>query len=436
MHQKNPISLIFKNMPISRMLVCIILLALCFATVFVSIIAWCYNPIQKETESTNLTDNQIITYVRTPQYFNAITDNVPQMTHVQYENIVNKLPEKSFCAIYSFNGGLSIDIRVKDAIPKEATYYSKKIYGVSAINIDMMQAFNFKVLNGHIPKKYNEIALPLYLAEKLAKYGVDDVSKKETKYYANPLDLVGTYVTLGNDIVHIVGVIDTGVNLRKYDSLKNGVANTENLEDLSKEIVEIKESINNSIFVTEDYIEYYFYQNAQYSTNYPNNIIIAVYTVCNDDVIDRELVELSYDTSLDKNYRFKRVGFLHSNIHNEYVVSMEIAIISLMIAIVVGIISFAYVRHQFVKSIALSISHYNKTRVGLKHTYLASLTIAGISLLVALIVGVSAISIWNFHTIVKLNINLISVLLTILASVLYIHLIIITLINQHKGEGR
>ncbi len=345
---------IIKGMPKSRLAGCIVLIMFCLLLLLVSIIAFSFNPVKKESELTNLKDNHIVTYKREVQYFNA-TENVPYMTIEQFNVIKENYKDRTFSAIYAFNGGLGLDVVTNEGVANNDLFFTNNSFGLSPITQELLDEFKFEIVEGKLPTQYNEIALPIYLAEKLSIYGFRDVASNKVEYFDNIKNLVGTYISLGNDTVKIVGVLDTGANLEKFSQLKE----TTDIDTNSPIVLEMRclqESVNNAIFVTPDYIDYYFYQNAAVCTNYPDNVISAIYTYCDNDAIDVELIELSYRTNLDRNFRFARIDTIHENVHQTYVLSREVALISLVVFLIMCIITFAFVYVQ----IGMSIKNCNE----------------------------------------------------------------------------
>ncbi len=187
--------------------------------------------------------------------------NVGGETRISNENvkeICDVLPDFKFNKIYydtRFDG--------VDEIPEyreNDNFHTGRILGVTALTDDDLARLGLKMLAGRLPKDKMEVALPAYICDIYLEYGLYNWEKDIQESIISYSAIIGkTY----GQYYKIVGVVDTGLDMAKYEPLKNVPETMTEKEyneygNLQMELSDAtSHSIHNSIFVSQFYIDYH-----------------------------------------------------------------------------------------------------------------------------------------------------------------------------------
>lgn len=161
-------------------------------------------------------------------YDNEVILNNKEYTYfspTEMENIVARYPTIRFKPIYDSLYGVrdynDIDLHNDWYGDLPGLYYSVGVNTFCEINESEMKQFGYEIVAGRLPMQDGEVAIPLYLYEKLAEVTNRDLYEEyHVPYVKNYNDLLGKALNGNSGTLIVVGIVDTKIDA-KYSPLKN-----------------------------------------------------------------------------------------------------------------------------------------------------------------------------------------------------------------------
>ncbi|MDE6473824.1 MAG: ABC transporter ATP-binding protein/permease [Clostridia bacterium] len=243
-----------------RMIVTLILVV--FALSFISVAVTMAQSNNVTVEYSNLiAKGEKIVHLGSKLQPDSNLHNVGGETRISNENvkkICDELPDFKFNKIYydtRFDG--------VDEIPEyreNDNFHTGRILGVTSLTDDNLARLGLKMLAGRLPKDKMEVALPAYICDIYLEYGLYNWEKDIQELIVSYNAIIGKSY---GQYYKIVGVVDTGLDMAKYEPLKNVPETMTEKEfneygNLQMELSDAtSHSIHNCIFVSQFYIDYH-----------------------------------------------------------------------------------------------------------------------------------------------------------------------------------
>lgn len=157
----------------------------------------------------------------------------------------------------AWQSGLYLDMSFGSHIPQSGDtsglyngYYRAEFAGYVEITDDLMEEMDAELVAGELPEGKNELAISLHILETFQKFGYQDSYEATGEQIRSAKDMVGKTLILGGIPYTVTGIVDTGIEYSRYESLKDGMDNDADMMDYLIQMVlqqELSYSLNYSL---------------------------------------------------------------------------------------------------------------------------------------------------------------------------------------------
>lgn len=171
----------------------------------------------------------------------------------QQISAINKETGMDFKGVYVPDSELAIqnynmDVKLTENEDEETTVYATYFSGFAEITKDDLEQMGYKLAAGKLPDgNKNEIAVSEYVYETFEKAGYIDEKEPNNKCTISSYDdLIGKNLTIGNEQFIVTGIVDTKVDMKRYQTVSESGVSKSSAERLttyalSQELDSIKE---------------------------------------------------------------------------------------------------------------------------------------------------------------------------------------------------
>lgn len=178
-------------------------------------------------------------YVKTAHA--SLTDPDNQITYAAFEKNVeredyyygfNQMTEDDLKRIEE-ETGLDVypvyeaNFYINENTPKldySSSYFLTDFAGCIEISEELLEDMGAELVAGELPTKSNQIVISTHMAETFMEYGYSEnpyAEKPQTIEIGNPKDMIGLTLSSNGYSVTICGIVDTGIDLDRYSTLKD-----------------------------------------------------------------------------------------------------------------------------------------------------------------------------------------------------------------------
>lgn len=223
-----------KSKPV-RLVFTIILSAIAFALFGLADTMGSYNKVDNTIKS--IVDSKVdyASFSKEIKADNGNYTNSAKLSASDFNKLNTDLPGFNFVPVFDFGKGysgtsFSDNIYSKDSKEFENRYYSPEFYGGVEINNDNVSRFG--TLTGNLPASDSEIVVTKYVFDMFKLGGYKSTSGTSTKVdIQSEEDLIGKTIQVGNTSYTISGILDTKVDLSRYEKMKNEDFGKNNMQD-------------------------------------------------------------------------------------------------------------------------------------------------------------------------------------------------------------
>ena len=104
-----------------------------------------------------------------------------------------------------------------------SAYYARGFAGFIEADDDLFEDMHAELAYGQLPEKNGQIAISTYIADTFVEYGYRDHETGETQKIKKPKDMLGKSLLIGEISFTVCGIVDTGADYSRYDSLKEEI---------------------------------------------------------------------------------------------------------------------------------------------------------------------------------------------------------------------
>lgn len=252
-----------KSKPI-RLVFTIILSAIAFALFGLADTMGSYNKVDNTIKS--IVDSKVdyASFSKELKSDNGNYTNSAKLSTADFNKLNKDLPGFTFVPVFDFGKGysgtsFSNNIYSNDSKEFENRYYSPEFYGGIEINNDNVSKFG--TVTGNLPTTDNEIVVTKYVFDMFKLGGYRSNGGTSTKVdIQNEEDLIGKIIEVSNTNYTIVGILDTKVDLTRYEKMKNEDFGKNGMQDYMT-TSEHDEFISNSYHSLAYFKEGYFDRN-------------------------------------------------------------------------------------------------------------------------------------------------------------------------------
>ena len=135
-------------------------------------------------------------------------------------------------------------------ITEYSNYYARGFSGYVEASEELLKDMGAKLVAGALPQNADELALSGFVLESFQKYGYRENYETEPVVIHSAEDMIGRILNLDGIDYTITGIVDTGIDYSRYESLKKSLSENEELTDQIVYMVLMKElrySLNYSL---------------------------------------------------------------------------------------------------------------------------------------------------------------------------------------------
>ncbi|MBQ7936070.1 MAG: ABC transporter ATP-binding protein/permease [Clostridia bacterium] len=137
---------------------------------------------------------------------------------------------------WSFSENLKSDANITE---NEAHLYRDSFTGIAAITEKDLEQMNYSLIAGRMPEgEKNEIAVSQYVAEVLIERQYTQWGKEEYPLFSGPKAIEGITLRLAGTDYTVVGIVDTKMDLERYEVLAEEETNLSTAEELVRYALE------------------------------------------------------------------------------------------------------------------------------------------------------------------------------------------------------
>lgn len=251
----------FLRSKITRLIIAMIISIMVFVMIGVSDTISSYDKSKAILEALYENDNRYVPFNKEVKVNDEIQNL--NLNDDDVEILTNKLKNYEYDLIYNLMNGLKI--KTKETISYNDYYYKNEISGTCEINSELINRYNLELIAGRLPNDYNEIVITKYIYEMYNKYGYSNGN--ESTDILSFEDILNKTIKYENKEYKIIGILDTKLNPKKYEKLKNVDKDFLNTDEYLMQVEEIKMELKFGFH------NVYFFKNGFYENKIKNNII-------------------------------------------------------------------------------------------------------------------------------------------------------------------